>query len=78
MADLKKWQQIRGIPIIGAIAAAFQGFRERMMGNPRFLLAVAAEELIGGSAKMAAEVEARKDKFFQVRGMQEQRSKRAP
>ena len=51
VADLRKWQQIRSIPIVGLLAAAFQGFRERMMGNPRFLLAVAAEEIIGGNSQ---------------------------
>eukprot|EP00192_Tetraselmis_astigmatica_P012439 CAMPEP_0117662746 /NCGR_PEP_ID=MMETSP0804-20121206/8214_1 /TAXON_ID=1074897 /ORGANISM="Tetraselmis astigmatica, Strain CCMP880" /LENGTH=424 /DNA_ID=CAMNT_0005469659 /DNA_START=132 /DNA_END=1406 /DNA_ORIENTATION=+ len=65
IADLGKWQKIRALPIIGLLAGAFQGFRERMMGNPRFLLALAAEEVIGGTAKMAAEVEARGEKFSQ-------------
>lgn len=66
VADLHKWQQIRSMPVIGTLASMFPGFRDRLMGNPRFLLAIAAEELIGASAKMAAEVEARGDKFVQV------------
>jgi len=62
-ADLLKWQEIRAIPVLGFLASIFQGFRERLMGNPRLLLALGIEELIGGSAKMTAEVKARGENF---------------
>lgn len=36
------------------------------MGNPRFLQVLLIEEVIGVSAKMAAEIQGRGEKFWQV------------
>ena len=38
-----------------------------MLGNPRFLVVLAIEFAMGGSAKWSAEVQARGDKFWPVR-----------
>lgn len=40
--------------------------RERIMGNSRFLQVLLIEEVLGASAKMAAEIQGRKDRFWQV------------
>lgn len=42
--------------------------RERLMGNPRFLLQVCLEIALGLSAKTVAEYKARGDRFFKVCG----------
>lgn len=59
-----KWLAIIATPILGPICKAVPGFRDRVMGNPRFLLQVCLELLVGVVAKTIAEIEARKDKFF--------------
>lgn len=41
-------------------------FRDRVMGNPRFLLQVCLELGLGVTAKTVAEYQARGDKFFKV------------
>ena len=43
------------------------GFRDRVLGNPRFLVVLAIEFAMGASAKWSAEVQARGDKFWPVR-----------
>lgn len=40
--------------------------RDRILGNPRFLLVLAIEEAMGVSAKLSAEVNARGDNFQKV------------
>ena len=44
-----------------------QRCRDRILGNPRFLLVLAIEEAMGVSAKLSAEVNARGDNFKKVR-----------
>ena len=43
------------------------GFRDRVLGNPRFLVVLAIELAMGASAKWSAEVQTRGDKFWPVR-----------
>ena len=43
------------------------GFRDRVLGNPRFLVVLAIEFAMGASAKWSAEVQARGEKFWPVR-----------
>jgi hypothetical protein len=38
-----------------------------VLGNPRFLLVLVIEEVIGCTAKSIAEYQLRKDKFWKVR-----------
>ena len=45
----------------------FPAFRDRIMGNPRFLLVLAIEEVIGCTAKTIAEYQARGTDFWKVR-----------
>ena len=44
----------------------FPAFRDRIMGNPRFLLVLAIEEVIGCTAKTIAEYQARGKDFWKV------------
>lgn len=66
-ADVTQWIQIASTPILGAICRALPAFRDRVMGNPRFLLVLALEEVLGCSAKMTAEVQGRGKNFWPVR-----------
>ena len=43
------------------------GFRDRVLGNPRFLVVLAIELVMGVTGKWSAEVQARGDKFWQAR-----------
>lgn len=43
------------------------GFRDRVLGNPRFLVVLAIELVMGLTGKWSAEVQARGDKFWQAR-----------
>eukprot|EP01025_Chloroclados_australasicus_P065351 TRINITY_DN8911_c0_g1_i9.p2 TRINITY_DN8911_c0_g1~~TRINITY_DN8911_c0_g1_i9.p2 ORF type:complete len:277 (-),score=23.69 TRINITY_DN8911_c0_g1_i9:12-842(-) len=61
--DVQQWLAVAGTPIIGWICKNWPGFRERVLGNPRFLLALMLEEAIGCSAKYSAEVRTRGDNF---------------
>eukprot|EP01024_Parvocaulis_polyphysoides_P027388 TRINITY_DN24847_c0_g2_i1.p1 TRINITY_DN24847_c0_g2~~TRINITY_DN24847_c0_g2_i1.p1 ORF type:complete len:356 (-),score=45.18 TRINITY_DN24847_c0_g2_i1:214-1281(-) len=61
--DVQQWLAVVGTPIIGWICQIWPGFRERVLGNPRFLLALAIEEVIGCSAKFSAEIKTRGDNF---------------
>eukprot|EP01026_Neomeris_dumetosa_P059729 TRINITY_DN5586_c0_g1_i9.p1 TRINITY_DN5586_c0_g1~~TRINITY_DN5586_c0_g1_i9.p1 ORF type:complete len:364 (-),score=47.95 TRINITY_DN5586_c0_g1_i9:445-1536(-) len=61
--DVQQWLAVAGTPIIGWICKMWPGFRERVLGNPRFLLALAIEEIIGCSAKFSAEIKSRGDNF---------------
>eukprot|EP00884_Botryococcus_braunii_P015964 jgi/Botrbrau1/3050/Bobra.0070s0045.1 len=46
-ADITQWLKIASTPILGAICQALPAFRDRVMGNPRFLLVLAIEEAYG-------------------------------
>ncbi len=65
--DIELYLKIAGTPILGWVCKVLPFIRERVMGNPRFLLVLAIEEVIGGSAKLAAEVQGRGDDFWDVR-----------
>lgn len=65
-ADVTQWLQIASTPVLGAICRALPAFRDRVMGNPRFLLLLALEEVLGNSAKMTAEIQGRGKDFWPV------------
>jgi len=65
MGHVRLWLKASTTPVLGALVRAFPGFRDRVLGNPRFLLVLAIEELIGCSARMAGEVQGRPgDRFW--------------
>ncbi|GMH39518.1 hypothetical protein BSKO_07416 [Bryopsis sp. KO-2023] len=59
-----QWLAIIATPILAPICRAVPGFRDRVMGNPRFLLQVCLELFVGVVAKTIAEKEARKENFY--------------
>ena len=59
LGDVRRWVALARTPLLGALARAWPGFRDRVLGNPRFLLVLAIEEAIGCSARMAGEVRGR-------------------
>lgn len=65
--DIRLYLKIASTPILSWICRISPFLRERVMGNPRFLLILAIEEIIGVSAKTAAEVQGRGDEFWNVR-----------
>lgn len=65
-SDVKLWLQLMSTPIVGSLAKLFPAFRDRMLGNPRFLMVLAIEEAIGVAAKWSAEVNSRGDRFKKV------------
>ena len=65
MGDVRLWLKASTTPLLGWLVKAFPGFRDRVLGNPRFLLVLAIEELIGCSARMAGEIQGRPgDRFW--------------
>lgn len=60
---LRRWLRLARTPLLGPLAKAIPGFRDRIMGNPRFLLVLTIELAMGVSAKTSAEIKARGDKF---------------
>jgi len=65
MGYVRLWLKASTTPLLGALVRAFPGFRDRVLGNPRFLLVLAIEELIGCSARMAGEIQGRPgDRFW--------------
>ncbi|CAL5229142.1 g12415 [Coccomyxa viridis] len=63
-AELRQWLALAARPILGALSRWFPAFRDRLMGNPRFLLVLAIEEIIGCTAKTIAEYQARGKDFW--------------
>lgn len=63
---LRRWLRLARTPLLGPLAKAVPGFRDRILGNPRFLLVLAIELAMGVSAKTSAEMKARGDKFGKV------------
>ncbi|CAK0786940.1 hypothetical protein CVIRNUC_010154 [Coccomyxa viridis] len=63
-AELRQWLALAAKPILGALSRWFPAFRDRIMGNPRFLLVLAIEEVIGCTAKTIAEYQARGKDFW--------------
>ena len=66
ISDVDLFLKIASTPVIGWVCKALPFIRERVMGNPRFLQVLLIEEIIGVSAKMAAEVQGRGEQFWQV------------
>ncbi|KAK9824347.1 hypothetical protein WJX72_009595 [[Myrmecia] bisecta] len=62
--DVKQWLAIASTPLLGWICQHIPAFRDRVLGNPRFLLVLAIEEALGVAAKMSAEVQSRGDDFW--------------
>ncbi|KAK9856473.1 hypothetical protein WJX84_010320 [Apatococcus fuscideae] len=62
--DLEAWLRISGTPVLNWICRVSAGFRNRMLGNPQFVMVLIIEQAIGISAKLAAEVDSRKDRFW--------------
>lgn len=64
VGDVRRWLSVASTPVVGTLAKAWPGFRDRVLGNPRFLLVLAIEEAIGCSARMAGEIQGRGEKFW--------------
>lgn len=65
--DVELYLKIASTPVLGWICRVMPFIRERVMGNPTFLQVLLIEEVIGISAKTAAEVQGRGDNFWNVR-----------
>lgn len=65
--DIQLYLRIASTPILGAVCKLLPFIRDRVMGNPRFLLILGIEEVIGITAKTAAEIQGRKEQFWNVR-----------
>ena len=63
--DIAKYAKVIRMPVLGGLARTWRPLRERLMGSDRLLFTLVAEEAIGLAAKTGAEIEARKDKFWQ-------------
>ena len=63
---MELYLKLAGTPILGAICKVLPFIRDRVLGNPRFLLVLAIEEVIGATAKMAAEFQGRGKEFWNV------------
>ena len=64
--DLEAWLRISKNPVLNWVCQLSTGFRNRMLGNPQFVLVLLIEQAIGISAKLAAEIDSRKDRFWKV------------
>ena len=64
--DLHLWMDISAIPVLGSICRMAPAVRDRVMGNPRFVMQLFVELALGLSAKTVAEMKARGDKCFKV------------
>ena len=65
-SDIDAYLKLVSRPILGWFCEKLPFIRERVMGNSRFLQVLLIEEVIGTTAKMAAEIQGRGDKFWQV------------
>lgn len=65
-AELQQWLRLAATPLLGPLCALWPAFRDRVLGNPRFLLVLAVEEVIGCTAKTIAEYRVRKQDFWKV------------
>lgn len=65
-AELQQWLNLAARPLLGPLCSLWPAFRDRVLGNPRFLLVLAIEEVIGCTAKTIAEYQLRKEKFWKV------------
>lgn len=64
LQDIQQWLALAATPILGAACKALPAVRDRVMGNPRFLIQVMMELALGLAAKTSAEINARGDKFM--------------
>lgn len=60
---LLRWIRLAALPVIGSLAKVSPAFRDRVLGNPRFLLVLFIELAMGCSAKLTAEARQRGDAF---------------
>jgi hypothetical protein len=65
LGDVRKWLALSPRPLVSRLAARFPALRDRILGNPRFLMVLAIEEAIGCSARMAGEVSGRGERFWE-------------
>lgn len=65
-AELQQWLRLAATPLLGPLCALWPAFRDRVLGNPRFLLVLAVEEVIGCTAKTVAEYRMRQENFWKV------------
>ena len=65
LGDVRKWLALSSRPLVSRLAARFPALRDRILGNPRFLMVLAIEEAIGCSARMAGEVSGRGERFWE-------------
>ena len=66
MKDVHLWVDITSMPLLGSICRAAPAVRDRVMGNPRFVMQLFVELALGLTAKTVAEMKARGDKCFKV------------
>nr|XP_025622851.1 protein RETICULATA-RELATED 5, chloroplastic isoform X2 [Arachis hypogaea] len=62
---LQNFFDIEKYPLISELTHRFQGFRERLLADPKFLHRLAIEEAISITTTLIAQYEKRKENFFQ-------------
>lgn len=61
---LQNFFDLEQYPLISELTHRFQGFRERLLADPKFLNRLAIEELISMTTTLVAQYEKRKENFF--------------
>lgn len=62
---LQNFFDLEQYPLISELAHRFQGFRERLLADPKFLHRLAIEEAISITTTLLAQYERRKENFFE-------------
>ncbi|CAL0304734.1 unnamed protein product [Lupinus luteus] len=62
---LQNFFDLEQYPLISELTHRFQGFRERLLADPKFLHRLAIEEAISVTTTLIAQYEKRKENFFQ-------------
>ncbi|KAL7147942.1 hypothetical protein ABFS83_06G144400 [Erythranthe nasuta] len=62
---LQNFFDLEQYPVISELTHRFQGFRERLLADPKFLNRVAIEEAISITTTLVAQYEKRKENFFE-------------
>ncbi|KAI9110733.1 hypothetical protein K1719_018171 [Acacia pycnantha] len=62
---LRDFFDLEQYPLISELTHRFQGFRERLLADPKFLNRLAIEEAISITTALIAQYEKRKEKFFE-------------
>ncbi|MQL99790.1 hypothetical protein Taro_032522 [Colocasia esculenta] len=62
---LQNFFDLEQYPVISGLIHRFQGFRERLLVDPKFLHRLAIEEAISITTTLLAQYERRKDRFFE-------------